>query len=277
MLMRTHHLDGFLFVVKRTGCRCIVVDSQDIRILKRQMDGLRRCTHIGLNGDSIGSQTKIQAVQRLDFVEDPHGGESHDRMTYRSADACVTEAPANHLPLFPIMPRGKNYVNNNRGVFLKTSSKKTKSNNMETCFYGAACTRKDCIYAHPSKRNVEQSHDPCLAYLAGICPHTKDSCTKRHPGIDEKQRLVQQYRRRLCMHGSDCRTNGCLFGHPTEEQQTPPVVLAAAVEYYQPPAVVAVGGVLARTSCLRKEEIKPRKPSNNSLNVQAKEFKPSFM
>jgi hypothetical protein len=130
------------------------------------------------------------------------------------------------------MPRGKNYVNNNRGVFLQAH--KSKSAKMELCHYGAGCTRRDCFYLHPTRDTTtaaatpaqSKSNEPCLAYLAGQCAFTDTGCRKRHPPPDECQRLVAKYRTRPCRFGSDCQTNGCLYIHPGEEgyeQATTPV------------------------------------------------------
>lgn len=115
------------------------------------------------------------------------------------------------------MPRGSNYVNNNRGVSL-LASKKNKTRMVE-CSYGAACTRKGCIYSHPPKTSkaFAQSNEPCMAYLAGICTFTTKTCRKRHPGDEESERLIAKYSSMNCRFGDSCMTNGCLYRHPSDE------------------------------------------------------------
>jgi len=72
-----------------------------------------------------------------------------------------------HYFLSSIMPRGKNYVNNNRGVFLQASKKNKLKQSMRQCEYGSACNRPDCIYRHDFVE--EKSNEVCLQFLAGIC------------------------------------------------------------------------------------------------------------
>ena len=117
------------------------------------------------------------------------------------------------------MPRGKNYVNNNRGVFLQS---KKGAKVTEKCFYGAGCTRSDCIYQHDRSDKASQqpkSTEPCMAYLAGICSFEAAACRKRHPRSQtECDDLISHYQRIPCRFGSECKTKGCLFKHPQDEQ-----------------------------------------------------------
>lgn len=80
------------------------------------------------------------------------------------------------------MPRGSNYVNNNRGVSLQ-ASKKNKTRIVE-CSYGAACTRKGCIYSHPPKTSkaFTQSNEPCMLYIQQKSPF-QTSWTSFHAEI----------------------------------------------------------------------------------------------
>ena len=139
------------------------------------------------------------------------------------------------------MGRGKNYVNQNKGMTLasmkdgstsstsnhtsktsqttvpqlKNSSKQKKSMVMEMCFYGRGCTRKGCIYKHPTKvttktpatpsatttsnnhctvngkKNEYHSNEddtagvvvvtpPCKPYLLNMCSFNAGTCLKRH-------------------------------------------------------------------------------------------------
>jgi hypothetical protein len=117
------------------------------------------------------------------------------------------------------MPRGKNYVNNNKGLTMQRHKKET---HMEKCFYGAGCTRPDCKYLHPSpitasEQSTKKSNEPCMPYLAGLCTFTAQGCHKRHPPQDEVEKLIAKYRRLLCRFGESCKTSGCLYVHPGEE------------------------------------------------------------
>eukprot|EP00566_Odontella_aurita_P019459 CAMPEP_0113600310 /NCGR_PEP_ID=MMETSP0015_2-20120614/42638_1 /TAXON_ID=2838 /ORGANISM="Odontella" /LENGTH=306 /DNA_ID=CAMNT_0000508557 /DNA_START=313 /DNA_END=1233 /DNA_ORIENTATION=+ /assembly_acc=CAM_ASM_000160 len=122
------------------------------------------------------------------------------------------------------MPRGKSYVNNNRGVSLQASNKK-KASQMVACMYGAGCTRDDCIYRHPHGKSAKgagqgaaeyQSREPCMPFLAGICTFPATGCRKRHPPQAEAERLIAKYRSTNCRFGDECRTRGCLYLHPAE-------------------------------------------------------------
>jgi hypothetical protein len=117
---------------------------------------------------------------------------------------------------FRKMPRGKNYVNNNRGLSMQRHKKETK---MLQCSYGAGCTRPDCKYVHPTKQEAEQkkSNEPCMRFLAGDCTFTAYGCNKRHPPKAEAELLVAKYRGILCRFGDSCKTGGCLYVHPEEE------------------------------------------------------------
>ena len=123
------------------------------------------------------------------------------------------------------MPRGKNYVNNNKGMALKGPKKSNVQ--MPPCFYGAACTRLGCIYRHDQRKEatpvVEQSTEPCMAYLAGLCSFTSKTCRKKHPPQAEMERLIAKYQTRLCRYGSECQTKGCLYRHPEDGEALPHV------------------------------------------------------
>lgn len=127
------------------------------------------------------------------------------------------------------MPRGKNYVNQNRGMVLQGRQKVT-----EPCKYGSACNRKDCIYSH-DVADTQSENAPCMAYLAGLCTFTK-GCRRRHPPDDECERLRTKYGNLPCRYGPDCHTEGCLYNHdrsvPTKP--TPPVCKAAPLAAWMP-------------------------------------------
>ncbi|KAL7558917.1 hypothetical protein ACA910_015495 [Epithemia clementina (nom. ined.)] len=115
------------------------------------------------------------------------------------------------------MPRGKNYVNNDKGVTLVSHKKKSLS--MEPCYYGPGCTRKDCIYRHdPNVADAKKTNDPCLTFLAGTCAFTATTCKKRHPPKPEADRLRAKYSQIKCRHGDECRTTSCLYLHPRDEK-----------------------------------------------------------
>lgn len=128
------------------------------------------------------------------------------------------------------MPRGKNYVNNHKGVSLAPPKGK-KAERMVECQFGAGCTRPDCIYRHPSKKDgtFKQSQEPCMPFLAGECAFSAQGCRKRHPPKEEADRLIAKYKLTRCRFGSECRTNGCLYIHPGDEGESTnvPVMNAA--------------------------------------------------
>ena len=115
------------------------------------------------------------------------------------------------------MPRGKNYVNNNKGVSLQAIVKSKPT--MKFCDYGAGCTRADCIYRHGVNGKREEV---CLPFLAGKCTFKDDGCRKRHPKKEEKARLIAKYKRTRCRFGNECYTEGCLYLHPREVQTMEP-------------------------------------------------------
>ncbi|EEC48526.1 predicted protein [Phaeodactylum tricornutum CCAP 1055/1] len=122
------------------------------------------------------------------------------------------------------MPRGKNYVNQGRGVALQAD--KNKSPSMQQCFYGSGCNRKDCIYRHEGVANgstgpTQPSNEPCMAFLAGICTFSGQGCRKRHPNPTETTKLVAKFSQMRCRHGNHCKTKGCLYVHLSADQPNP--------------------------------------------------------
>jgi hypothetical protein len=203
-----------------------------------------------------------------------------------------------YIPFFPsigrqrrnitiIMPRGKNYVNNNRGVFLKGPKKGV----MESCYYGASCTRKGCIYRHDvstkePNQSIERSTEPCMAFLAGICTFSTETCRKRHPSsAEEQQELIAQFQRTLCRFGTQCKTNGCLFQHTAtgDDAAFPPLPGAAGL-MTAPPIFASAWRAAPPTSHLLHpppshfQPPPPPAPTDTDktpeLNIQAKEFVP---
>ena len=120
------------------------------------------------------------------------------------------------------MPRGKNYVNNNKGVQLLAGAKGKAA--MQMCEYGSGCNRPDCIYRHPDNMDPNAKADEiCLPFLAGKCSFAaKGGCRKRHPKKEERARLLEKYKRTRCRFGDDCYTEGCLYLHPREVEPMEP-------------------------------------------------------
>ncbi len=92
------------------------------------------------------------------------------------------------------------------------------------CAYGAACTRKGCAYRHPSKKETYDNYydDPkskiCKPYLVGLCTFGR-KCMCRHPGKEEADAVRASYKTKLCSHGDECMTEGCLYFHPWEAKE----------------------------------------------------------
>jgi len=111
------------------------------------------------------------------------------------------------------------------------------------CRYGAACTRKDCVFKHPPKKQTPQapsqdkSDKVCFAFVAGRCAFGKQ-CRDKHPDLASCRTIRERYGKIDCQWGRGCRTEGCLYRHPGDE----PVGPAMPVEQPKPqPAVFAEG------------------------------------
>jgi len=203
------------------------------------------------------------------------------------------------------MPRGKNYVNNNKGMVLLAGHKSEKVK--EACFYGPACNRKDCIYDHSSSQpEFQKTNDPCMAFLAGHCAFTAKTCRKRHPTATECERLLTKYRQTKCRFGDSCKTNGCLYQHGTSTTTTTTTTTndnsnANAASSGGTVKMVKRGGARPPPPLLHHEAAFPPLPgttmsaqahtiqqrqqqhqdndsnSNEALNIHAKEFVPGGM
>mmetsp|Transcript_17517 Transcript_17517/g.22930 ORF Transcript_17517/g.22930 Transcript_17517/m.22930 type:complete len:315 (+) Transcript_17517:222-1166(+) len=85
---------------------------------------------------------------------------------------------------------------------------------MPVCKYGTACLyKKTCIYRHPKTAKPVKSDKICTAFLAGLCEFGS-KCLDRHPDEEECQAIRAKFAARMCMYGSSCRTEGCLYSHP---------------------------------------------------------------
>eukprot|EP00927_Polykrikos_kofoidii_P008007 TRINITY_DN13314_c0_g1_i1.p1 TRINITY_DN13314_c0_g1~~TRINITY_DN13314_c0_g1_i1.p1 ORF type:complete len:954 (+),score=143.72 TRINITY_DN13314_c0_g1_i1:136-2997(+) len=96
------------------------------------------------------------------------------------------------------------------------------------CRYGAACTRKDCVFRHPPKKAAAQapakSDKVCFAFVAGKCVFGRQ-CRDNHPDEDSCRTIRERYQKIDCQWGRDCRTDGCLYQHPSDEQVGPALVV----------------------------------------------------
>mmetsp|Transcript_64982 Transcript_64982/g.209302 ORF Transcript_64982/g.209302 Transcript_64982/m.209302 type:complete len:947 (-) Transcript_64982:12-2852(-) len=94
------------------------------------------------------------------------------------------------------------------------------------CRYGAACTRRDCIFRHPSKKEKQQApHQEktdkiCFAFVAGGCAFGR-LCHDRHPDEASCRTIRERYGKIDCQWGRNCRTEGCLYQHPSDEPAGP--------------------------------------------------------
>lgn len=182
------------------------------------------------------------------------------------------------------MPRGKNYTNNNKGVAMKAHKK--KSDQMTQCFYGDSCTRKDCVYRHDktASQGQKKSNEPCMAFLAGTCVFSASKCSKRHPPKDECDRLISKYQITPCRFGEDCKTNGCLFLHPSDNAFPPlPTASSASGNTLSTTplssSTTSSLGVLPVPSAWRPAPPPPSHRGNSpqGLSAHAREFVPAGM
>ena len=85
---------------------------------------------------------------------------------------------------------------------------------MPICDYGAACTRKGCVYRHPPKTAAPpEAEEVCKPFLAGSCQFGS-CCRNFHPPPDEVGAWCRKYATTACRYGEDCRNQSCLFWHP---------------------------------------------------------------
>lgn len=118
------------------------------------------------------------------------------------------------------------------------------------CRYAAACTRKDCIFRHPPKK--EQQKQPkqpttdkvCFAFVAGRCAFGK-LCHDKHPDESSCITIRGRYAKIDCQWGRGCRTEGCLYRHPSDEPVGPSMLQEAPRAQ---PAVYAGGPTIPSQS-----------------------------
>lgn len=109
------------------------------------------------------------------------------------------------------------------------------------CRYGAACTRKDCVFRHPPKpaksAPPKKSDKVCFAFVAGRCAFGRQ-CHDRHPDQESCRTIKDRYNKIDCQWGHQCRTDGCLYRHPSDEPAGPALVQSPPKPQ---PAVFAAG------------------------------------
>lgn len=81
---------------------------------------------------------------------------------------------------------------------------------MMMCSYGAACTRKDCVYRQPKPGDASMQTDKlCLAFVGGVCTYG-NKCFKIHPPPMEAEMIRERYKNIPCTRrpaevgGMDC-------------------------------------------------------------------------
>eukprot|EP00928_Gymnodinium_smaydae_P036627 TRINITY_DN25571_c0_g3_i1.p1 TRINITY_DN25571_c0_g3~~TRINITY_DN25571_c0_g3_i1.p1 ORF type:complete len:1052 (+),score=237.55 TRINITY_DN25571_c0_g3_i1:96-3158(+) len=126
---------------------------------------------------------------------------------------------------------------------------KSKANKVQVpdCRYGAACTRRDCVFRHPPRpkhgaaapasSQTNKSDKVCFSFIAGRCAFGRQ-CRDQHPDAEACRSIQERYARMDCQWGRGCRTEGCLYKHPMDEPMGPAL---AAAPVRQQPAVFAEG------------------------------------
>ncbi|CAE7908458.1 unnamed protein product [Symbiodinium microadriaticum] len=135
------------------------------------------------------------------------------------------------------------------------------------CRYGAACTRRDCVFKHPPKpaksvrqqAPIEKSDKVCFAFVAGKCAFGRQ-CHDKHPDEASCQSIKERYGKIDCQWGKGCRTDGCLYRHPSDE----PVGPALRLEMKPQPAVYAPG--YAKVPAFKVTSLTPELANDNDRN-----------
>jgi hypothetical protein len=118
----------------------------------------------------------------------------------------------------PIVGKGKGLAHRASTIVISRVLKKMppakKGVRMPLCDYGAACTRKGCVYRHPPKTAAPpEAEEVCKPFLAGTCQFGQ-RCRNFHPPPDEVGAWRRKYATTACRYGEDCRNQSCLFWHP---------------------------------------------------------------
>jgi len=84
----------------------------------------------------------------------------------------------------------------------------------------AATDRRAAALAAAEKRQVrqpaEKSNKVCFAYMAGKCA-SGCQCHDKHPDEASCQKIKERYGKTDCQWGRQCRREGCLYRHPSDE------------------------------------------------------------
>lgn len=130
------------------------------------------------------------------------------------------------------------------------------------CRFEAACTRSDCIYRHPpkpkkaalatAKAAAEASDKVCFAYVAGRCQFAK-YCRDKHPDEASCRTIRERYAIVDCQWGAHCKTEGCLYRHPTNAPAGPPLQETVRAQ----PAVFAEGPVIVPVNAFERSRARP--------------------
>ncbi|CAE7035071.1 unnamed protein product [Symbiodinium sp. CCMP2592] len=86
---------------------------------------------------------------------------------------------------------------------------------------------------HPAACSPCTAQDVCFAFVAGKCAFGRQ-CHDKHPDEASCQSIKERYGKIDCQWGRGCRTDGCLYRHPSDE----PVGPALRLEMKPQPAVV---------------------------------------
>ena len=141
-----------------------------------------------------------------------------------------------------------------QAMFLKTSKK--KQIDLPMCKYGLGCSRKDCVFRHPTKSpavvaaNEEEEslneNEVCMPFLADMCAFG-ETCFYYHPSTSECEKLRKKLASKWCRFGASCKTKGCLFKHvadspiqvTTPKRESAPTILATGPVYKSPSTIAS--------------------------------------
>lgn len=90
------------------------------------------------------------------------------------------------------------------------------------CMYGRGCTRKDCVYSHPTGPVEKVTDGPvCLPFIAGGCAYGT-GCFNRHPEGEELMKIQAKYAAIPCRNGAGCyNMESCPYAHPKALDDAP--------------------------------------------------------
>ncbi|CAE7717459.1 unnamed protein product [Symbiodinium sp. CCMP2456] len=106
---------------------------------------------------------------------------------------------------------------------------------------------------------MEKSDKVCFAFVAGKCAFGRQ-CHDKHPDEASCQSIKERYGKIDCQWGRGCRTDGCLYRHPSDE----PVGPALRLEMKPQPAVYAPG--YAKVPPFKVTSVTPELANDNDRN-----------